>query len=119
MNEHDLLWAILPDGLEEYFDLERFEKSPSRFRIILIEKNTIPDELTKKYHKKKVANTIIKPFTVDYFPIKGRKTEIILKRRLWKFEGIDKLLKRNIDLCAEGTKLEKEFANFLKEVNRK
>jgi hypothetical protein len=46
---------------------------------------------------------------------KGRKGELILKRRCWKFEGVEKWLKREIDICAPGTKLEKEFANFLKE----
>ena len=39
----------------------------------------------------------------------------MLKRRSWKFEGVDKWLKREIDICVSGTKLEKEFADFLKE----
>lgn len=114
MNEHQLLWDILPDGLEEYFELESYEKSELFFRIILIEKNIVP-ELPKEYQGKKVVNTVIKPITIDSFPIKGKKGELILKRRCWKFEDIEKWLKREIDICAPGTKLEKEFADFLKE----
>jgi len=114
MNEHELLWEMLPEGLEKYFDLERFEKSENRFQIILQEKNVIP-ELTEEYRGKKVINTVVKPITIDYFPIKGRKGEIILKRRSWKFKGVDKWLKRDIKVCAPETKLEKEFADFLKE----
>jgi hypothetical protein len=114
MNEHQLLWDILPDGLEKYFELESYEKSELLFRIVLIEKNIIP-ELPKEYQGKKVENTVLKPITVDHFPLKGRKGELILKRRCWKFEGIEKWLKREIDICVPGTKLEKEFGDFLKE----
>lgn len=114
MKEHELLWDILPEGLEEYFELESYEKNELCFRIVLIERNSIPP-LPEGYSGKKVVNTVLKPITVDYFPIKGRKGELILKRRCWKFEGIDKWLKREINICAPGTKLEKEFADFLKE----
>ncbi|MBU0706534.1 hypothetical protein KJ657_04680 [Patescibacteria group bacterium] len=117
MNEHDLLWAMLPDGLDAFFDVESFEKTDRIFRITLTEKNTVPAELPKQYRGKRVINTVFKPVTVDFFPIKGRKTEIILKRRRWRFEGVDTMLRRDIALCAEGTKLEKEFADFLKEFN--
>lgn len=117
MNEHALIWAMLPDGLEEFFDIERYEKTVSVFRIVLIERNIIP-ALPEEYRGKKVINTLIKPFTVDFFPIKGRKGELILKRRMWQFEGLPHMLKREINICAEGTHLEKEFADFLKEFNR-
>ena len=115
--EHDLIWAMLPDGLGSFFEIERYEKSEKVFRIILLEKNIVP-ELPEEYRGKKVINTVIKPFTVDFFPIKGRKGELILKRRLWRFEGIEKMLKRDIELCVPGTHLEKEFADFLKELDR-
>jgi len=114
MKEHDLLWDMLPSGLEKYFDLERYEKTEKSFRIILLEKNIIP-ELSEEYRGKEIINTVIKPIIIDYFPIKGRKGEIVLKRRTWKFKDVDKWLKRDIKICAPGTKLEKEFADFLKE----
>lgn len=118
MSEHELLWAMLADGLDEYFELEKFEKTSNKFRIILKEKNTIPTKIPKQYQGKKVINTVIDDFTFDDFPIRGKKGEIVLRRRSWKFEGVDKMLRRDIDLCANGTKLEKEFADFLKEVDR-
>ncbi len=112
--EQELLWDMLPDGLIEYFDIELHEKTEKYFRITLIEKNIVPN-LSKEYQGKPIINTVIKPITIDYFPIKGRKGELVLKRRSWKFEGIDKWLKREINICVPGTKLEKEFADFLKE----
>lgn len=118
MNEHDLLWAMLPEGLEAFFEVEHFEKADTVFRITLAEKNLIPADLPGKYSGKKVINTVLKPITVDYFPLKGRKTEIIVRRRWWQFEDVDEMFRRVIPLCAEGTKLEREFADFLKEFNR-
>lgn len=118
MNEHELLWAMLPEGLERYFDLERFEKSKNNFRIILLEKNILPSKLSPEYRGKKVINTVLDKFILDDFPIRGRKGEVLLKRRSWKFEGVSRMLRRDLSICVKGTKLEKEFADFLKEFNR-
>lgn len=117
MFEHELLWAMLPDGLEKYFEIERYEKTDKTFRIVLLEKNEVP-LLPDEYRGKNIINNVIKPITVDYFPIRGRKGEIVLKKRYWKFEGVDEWYKRDINICATGTKLEKEFADFLKEFDR-
>lgn len=118
MSVEELVWAMLPEGLEDYFELERFDKDSEIFRITLLEKNTVPENLPEKYHGKRILNSSLDKIVINDFPIRGRKGEIVLKRRSWKFEGIDKWLKREIKLCAEGTKLEKEFAVFLKEFHR-
>lgn len=118
MIKDGLIWAMLPDGLEGLFEIESFEKNNTVFRIVLLERNVIP-ELPEEYRGKRVINTVIKPFTVDFFPIKGRKGELILKRRMWEFEGVGKMLKRDLNICVEGTHLDKEFADFLKELDRK
>ena len=109
-----MLWDLLPDGLKEFFDIESYEKTDIIFRLVLIEKNILPS-LPEEYRGKKVINTVTKSSTVDYFPIKGRKCELILKRRFWKFDNVEKMLSRSVDICAEGTKIEKKFADFLKE----
>jgi len=38
----------------------------------------------------------------------------LLKRRSWKFEGVDAWYKREIEVKTPGTQLQKEFALFLK-----
>lgn len=119
MKEHELLWAMLPEGIEPYFDVESFEKGDKNFRIVLIEKNEVPRDLPEEYRGKRVINTLIKTITVDFFPIKGRKGELIFKRRAWQFEGASKLFKRDLKICSLGTKLEKEFGSFLKEFSGK
>ncbi len=119
MNEHKLLWLMLPEGLEPYFEIETYEKTEKKFRITLLEKNQVPSELPREFKRKKVVNSLIKSITVDFFPIKGLKGELIIKRSAWQFEGIASLFKRDIKICAPGTKLEKEFGAFLKEFSRK
>ncbi|MBU0769686.1 MAG: hypothetical protein KJ687_11415 [Proteobacteria bacterium] len=118
MNEHELVWAFLPDGLEPFFEIESIEKNDETFRIILVEKNILPDKLPPEYKNKKVINSVLNKLIIDDFPIRGRKGELVLKRRSWKFEGVEKMLTRPVNLCAKGTKLGKEFADFLKEVDR-
>jgi hypothetical protein len=117
MNEHELLWAMLPEGLEAYFVVKAFKKREQLFEIVLEEKNVI-GELPEQYRGKKVINTVLRGLTMSDFPIRGRKTDIIIKRRYWKFEGVDKWYKKAISLCANGTQLDKEFADFLKEFDR-
>lgn len=114
----EVFWSMLPDGLDIFFELEDYEKASNKFRITLKEKNIIPANLPEKYQGKKVIDTTLNSLFIDDFPIRGRKGEILLKRRSWKFEGIDEWFKQNIKLCADGTKLEKEFAAFLKELDR-
>lgn len=118
MKEHDLLWAMLPPGLEAYFDVEGFEQAGEGFRITLVGRNELPSELPEEYRGRRVINTLLKTKVVESFPIRGKKAEIVLKKRYWKFEGVKKLLSRKIDICAEGTGLDKDFAVFLKEFYR-
>lgn len=118
MKDEELLWAMMPEGLSKYFDIEDFSKTEELFRIKLIERNIAPIKLPKEYQGKKVINNVLKEITIDSFPIRGRKCEIILKRRYWKFENVDKMYCNEIDITAAGTKLDKEFASFLKEIGR-
>ena len=119
MKEHELLWSFLPEGLEGLFDVSEFKKDEESFKITLTERNIIPSELPEEYRGKKVTNTVLNDITINDFPIRGRMAALLLKRRSWKFEGIDKMLKRDINICSNGTKIEGEFADFLKELDRK
>jgi hypothetical protein len=119
MKEHGLLWAFLPEGLEEYFDVESFEKDEQRFRIVLVEKNILPTEMPAEYHGKKVINTVLNDIQMDDFSIRGRKADIVLRRRWWKFEGVQRMLMRSIDVFHESMRFSKEFAAFLKDLDRK
>ncbi len=119
MKEHELLWSFLPEGLEGLFDVSGFEKDKETIKIILTEKNILPAKLPEEYRGKKVINTVLNDIIINDFPIRGRMAAILLKRRSWKFEEVDKMLRRDINICNNGTKIEQEFADFLKELDRK
>ena len=114
--ETDLLHYFLPEGILEWFIVKDIEKHEGRMRIIFEEKNIVP-EIPEAYRGKKVSSKGFKELFIDDFPIRGRKTELLFLRRTWEIEGVNKRLKRDIKIAAKGTKLEKEFADFLKEMD--
>ena len=68
--------------------------------------------------RKKIISKGFRKMIVDDFPIRGRKGELVFMRRTWEVVGANKILRREINVCVPGTKLEKEFADFLKEFDR-
>ena len=107
------LEVFLPEGTLEWFNIVSWDKKENDVQIILEEKNISP--LTKKDKGKKIISKGFKNITITDFPIRGRRALLTFKRRRWKIQGGNKLLKRDIKLAFPGTQLEKEFADFLKE----
>lgn len=56
--------------------------------------------------------------TVQDFPIRGHQVFLHIKRRSWMSETSGKVVYRDWDLVAKGTRLTSEFASFLKEISR-
>lgn len=104
---------FLPEDTLKWFNIIDAKKMDNVINIILEEKNTppVPNWTTKN----KISSKGFKDITVTDFPIRGKKVLLNFKRRYWKIKDHDILLKRDIKLVAEGTLLEKEFADFLKE----
>lgn len=113
--QNEFLEPFLPEGIFEWFNLKQIERSEQGVRIVFEEKNTVP-EIPAEHRGKKIISKGFKELLVDDFPIRGRKAELLFLRRVWQIEGVKNLLTRPIELCAPGTKLEKEFAAFLKEM---
>jgi hypothetical protein len=111
---------ILPEGILEYFDYTGYEKKSreevkpyGEFTIILEEKNVVP-KIPEEYRDRKIRQKGFKEIRVDDFPIRGRKVKLLLKRRVWQIEGTEEIFRKEIMTTYAGTKLEKEFAAFLK-----
>lgn len=115
--QEELIEPFLPDGILDWFVLKKVEKNERTVRLTFEEKNIVP-QIPEEHRNKKIISKGFKKVIVDDFPIRGRKTELIFLRRIWQFEGVKELLKRDIKLTEKGTKLEKEFATFLKELDR-
>jgi hypothetical protein len=109
----ELAELMLAEGILEYFEYGGHEKKDEEIRIVLIERSVIP-KIPEKYKDRKLRQKGFKQITIDDFPIRGKKVKLIVQRRVWQIEGESQLYKRDIVITFPGTRLEKEFADFLK-----
>ena len=110
----DLLRELLPSEIVDNFDIVRFEKTKERFDIWFDEKR-IQDE------EDAVNENIIAYGFGDYksiqdFPLRGRFTHLHLRKRKWLDKSTGEIFSYSIDTSEyEGTRLNAEFGDFLKE----
>ena len=111
--EHEALELIFPKGIFQWFDITKTQTDNDNVSFVFIEKDNPP--LDKKQKEKKILQKKFHDITITDFPLRGKRTLLTFKRRYWKIEGEKSYIKRDIPLTFPGTKLEKEFADFLKE----
>jgi len=107
----ELVEIMLPEGILESFEIKGLTKTPHRYKIILEEKNKSPKS-PSEYRTRKVISKGFKDIAINDFPLRGRKVILLIRRRVWKLEGVKKLFKNELSLTMHGRKLEKEFAAF-------
>jgi hypothetical protein len=105
---------IFPKGTSEWFEIKDGRRNDEdTITYITLEEKDLPP-LTDEMRGKKILARKFHNITITDYPLRGRRTFIIFRRRYWKVEGEEKYLKRDIKLAFPGTQLEEEFANFLK-----
>ena len=110
----ELAELLLPQGILEYFDYKNYKTENSEIIITLVEKNTVP-KLPEQYKNRKIRQKGFKQITVNDFPVRGKKVQLVFRRRVWQIQGVKELYKKEIPkVIFPGTRLEKEFADFLK-----
>lgn len=104
---------LLPEVLVSHFDLTKHEIKGEEIHFYFTELNNTPEEFAKvKLHSK----GFFPEATVQDFPIRGKNVYLHITRRRWLNEVTDKVVTRDWDLVAKGTRITSEFAAFLKEV---
>lgn len=111
MNDLKLIELILPEGILDYFDVIRVEKEKDSYIIYLEEKNIQPSE------GKLLSKGFYEPVTIQDFPLRGKACFLKVRRRRWEKEN-GETVSRDWDLVAQGTRMTKEFASFLKAIHR-
>lgn len=109
MNQ-DLIQLLLPEGLFEYFDVVKVEKVENSFNIHIVERNLIPKELEGQ---KLESKGYFEEETVRDFPLRGKACFLKIKRRKWLNRDTGKIVYRNWDLVASGTRMTSKFTAFL------
>lgn len=113
----DLLKLLLPELIIDHFDIIKTQKDirSETLRIYLEEKLDVPEEFSGlKLNSRGFYDEV----TVQDFPIRGFKVFLHIRRRKWKDLETGNNVHRNWELVAKGTRMTKEFASFLKEINR-
>ena len=115
LNDSELLKLLLPEYLIEYFDIIKFEEKDKVLHLYFEEKDTIPKEFSSLQLQSKGFHDEI---TVDDFPLRGKSVKLHIKRRRWTDTKSGKILQRDWNLIAKGTRMTQDFAEFLKKISR-
>ena len=106
-----LISLLLPEGILDYFELIRVDKSSKELHIYLEEKNIAPDG----YQKSDLESKGFFPeVNIQDFPIRGQKVALCMKRRRWTVKSSGDIIARDWDLIRKGTRMTTEFGLFLK-----
>jgi len=111
MKAGELIWAFLPEGLEPYFEVEDVLKTPELFRVTLVEKSDLIG-VPAPWQGKRIVSSSLDSVTLNDYPFRGRKGGLLLKRRSWKFEGIAKWYKREIEVYPAPRILSRDWKNI-------
>ncbi len=115
MVDTGLLKLLLPDYLVDYFDVIKFEQEEDNLHLYFEEKNVSPSEFSSD---KLTSKGFFEEIVIQDFPIRGQHSFLHIKRRRWLNHRTGKVVTRNWDLVAKGTRMTAEFASFLKEISR-
>ena len=110
----DLLKVLLPELLITHFDLTKHETIKDTLHLYFEEKKSIPDEFSKDIM---ISHGFHKEIIVEDFPLRGKVVLLHITRRRWRNKTTQKVVYRDWNLVAQGTRMTVEFAVFLKEIS--
>ena len=126
--EKEFIGLFLPPDTLKYFTIERMEVLEGKtkymgkygfddhYTIVLKEKEEI--NLPKSLKAKgKLRTKGYSEKSIEDFPIRGRKTTLLFKRRKYQIEGDPKIYQLNFNISVDGVKYSEEFAFFFEEAS--
>ena len=114
-NSHfnSLVKLLLPQEIFDYFSITKLETSEREIHVFLEEFNIHPScYQNEKLHSKGFHSESI----IQDFPLRDKAMFLHVKRRKWLVQSSGEIVSRNWQTVAEGTRLTKDFATFLKGV---
>ncbi|RYZ81911.1 MAG: transposase family protein [Proteobacteria bacterium] len=109
-----LVEYLLPDFIVAYYELTRVEQSPDLLHIYLEEKNYPESDPAKEFL---LSKGFLPEITIQDFPIRDKRVFLHIKRRRWLNTQTGHIQQRDWSQVAQGTRMTKEFADFLKEID--
>ena len=113
MTTSEAFWRFLPAGLEDLFEMVKFEYSDTAYNIWLDEKKKLSDEDFRNPNI--VARGYTEYFTIQDYPMRGRPVFLHMRKNKWWDKATNEIFSYNLELPnEEGTRLSAEFVSFLK-----
>lgn len=109
-----LVEYLLPDFIVSYYELTRVEKSMEVLHVYLDERNYSESDNAKQ---NLLSKGFMPEITIQDFPIRDKRVFLHVKRRRWLNTQTGKVEQRDWSQVSEGTRMTKEFALFLKEID--
>ena len=114
MKTSEAFWMFLPSGLEELFEMVRFERTDQAYDIWLDEKKQRSEE--DKRNVNIVARGYTDYVTIQDYPLRGRPVFLHMRKNKWWNKATNEIFSYNLELPnEEGTRLSTEFVAFLKD----
>ncbi|MDD7885604.1 transposase [Flavivirga sp. 57AJ16] len=104
---------LLPEVLISHFELTKHKIDGEELHFYFTELSNIPEGFKGI---KLSSKGFFPEATVQDFPIRGKNVYLHITRRRWHNQTTNKVITRDWDLVAKGTRTTSEFATFLKEV---
>lgn len=105
---------LLPEVLVKYFDMIKYEIKREEIHFYFTELNQVPVEFKDC---KLSSKGFFPEATVQDFPIRGKNVFLHITRRRWLNENTGKVVTRDWQLVAKGTRITSDFAAFLKSLH--
>jgi hypothetical protein len=115
MTPLELLKFMLPDFLADHFEVVSTTNTEDVLHLFFEEKIKPPQEFNAF---ELVSKGFQDEITIQDFPVRGKFVYLHIKRRRWTNKANGEIIKRDWALVAKGTLMTREFATFLKEINR-
>ena len=106
-----LVQYILPEEIFEYFEITKIEEQGKELHIYLDETPDLPSGYSTY---KLISNGFHDVAIIKDFPIRNKAALLHVRRRRWLVEETGKVVSREWNLTAEGTRYTQGFATFLK-----
>jgi hypothetical protein len=110
-----LIRILLPEGVTEFFELSKIVEGLTGLHIYLEEKNLLPSEYSDQ---KLESKGFLPEIYIQDFPIRNQKVTLCIKRRRWEVKDTGEIISRDWNMVQKGTRMTKEFADFLKALYR-
>jgi len=107
----ELIKLILPTEIFEYFEFLKLEVIENNVHAYLDELDIKPEGFEKEKMLSKGFHT---ESVVQDFPIRDKPLYLHIRRRRWLIESSGKVISRDWNTVAKGTRMTKDFATFLK-----